>query len=78
MRRISFLRVIYLMPLLLLGLWPVPLNCQQCGRQIAVESVFARVAAGWEDNYFCSMDCAVKWLEEHPLYDYDGNIIRRK
>ncbi len=78
MRRIRFLRVIYLLPLLLLGLWPVPLNCQQCGRQIAVESVFARVAAGWEDNYFCSFTCANKWLEEHPLYDEEGNIIRRR
>ncbi len=78
MRRVSFLRVIYLLPLLLLGLWPVPLNCQQCGKQITVESVFARVAAGWEDNYFCSFECANKWLEEHPLYDDEGNIIRRR
>jgi hypothetical protein len=77
MRRLYFLRVIYLAPLLCLGLWPVPLNCQQCGEQIAIESVFARIASSWEDNYFCSFTCAGDWLEEHPLYDDDGNVIRR-
>ena len=77
MARLKFLRVVYLMPLLLLGLWPVPLNCVQCGDQVAVESVFARIASQWEDNFFCSMDCACEWLEEHPLYDDNGEIIRR-
>lgn len=77
MRRLSFLRTVYLMPLLLLGLWPVPIKCQHCNNQMAVESVFARIAAGWEDNYFCSFNCANAWLEEHPLYDDKGNIIRR-
>ena len=77
MGRLRFLRVVYLFPLLMLGLWPVPLNCQQCGDQVGVESVFARMASGWEENFFCSMDCACEWLEEHPLYDDNGDIIRR-
>jgi hypothetical protein len=54
----------------------VPLTCQQCGDQVGVESVFARIAAKWEDNYFCGFDCAVEWLEEHPLRDENGDIIR--
>lgn len=78
MRQRKFLRVVYLLPLLCLGFWPVPINCQQCGDQVACESVFARVAAGWEDNFFCGWRCAEEWLREHPLYDSDGNVIRRK
>ena len=77
MNKLRFFRVVYLMPILLLGLWPVPLTCQQCGDQVAVESVFARIAARWEDNYFCGFDCAVEWLDEHPLRDENGDIIRR-
>ncbi len=78
LRRLKFLRIVYLMPVLLLGLWPVPVNCQQCGDQVLVESVFARVAASWEENCFCGFDCAVEWLEEHPLRDDNGDIIRRR
>ena len=77
MRQRKFLRVVYLLPLLCLGFWPVPINCQQCGDQVTCESVFARVAAGWEDNFFCGWRCAEEWLREHPLYDSDGNVIRR-
>ena len=77
MRRLRFLRVVYLMPILLLGLWPVPINCQQCGDQVIVESVFARVASHWEDNFFCGLGCAHDWLAEHPLYDENGDVIRR-
>jgi len=75
-RRFKFLRVVYLMPILILGLWPVPLSCQQCGDQIGVESVFARIAARWEDNYFCGLACAHAWLEEHPVErDEKGNVV---
>ena len=77
MRRLRFLRVVYLMPILLLGLWPVPVNCVQCGDQVIVESVFARVASRFEDNFFCGLGCAHEWLSEHPLYDDNGDIIRR-
>ncbi len=77
MKRLKFLRVVYAMPLLLLALWPVPINCVQCGDQIMVESVAARVASSWEDNFFCGLGCAQCWLDEHPLYDENGDIIRR-
>ena len=77
MNRLRFLRIVYLLPVLLLGLWPIPINCQQCGDRVAVECFFARVAARFEDNMFCGFDCAVDWLEEHPLYDENGEIIRR-
>ena len=77
MSRLKFLRVVYLLPLLLLGLWPVPVNCQQCGDQVIVESVFSRVASNWEENFFCGLNCAHEWLEEHPiLRDENGEIIR--
>ena len=76
MRRLRFLRVVYLLPLLMLGLWPVPVNCQQCGDQVLVETVFERVAAGWEDNFFCGFPCANDWLKENPIFrDQDGRII---
>ena len=76
MRRLKFLRVVYLFPLLMLGLWPIPVNCQQCGDQVHVESVFARVASKWEDNFFCGFPCANEWLDEHPIFrDQDGNIL---
>ncbi len=78
MSRLKFLRVVYLMPLLLLAFWPVPINCQQCGERVAVESVAARMVSSWEDNFFCGFSCAEEWLEEHPLYDDNGNIIRRR
>lgn len=77
MSRLKFLRVVYLMPILLLGLWPVPINCQQCSDQVAVECFFARVASRFENNFFCGHECANRWLDEHPLYDENGNIIRR-
>ncbi len=77
MNRLKFLRVVYLLPILLLGLWPVPVNCVQCGDQVIVESVFARVAGGWESNFFCGFGCAHDWLDEHPLRDENGDIIRR-
>ena len=77
MSRLKFLRVVYLLPLLLLGLWPVPVNCQQCGDQVIVESVFSRIASSWEDNFFCGLNCAHEWLEEHPIIrDENGEIIR--
>ncbi len=78
MNRLKFLRVAYLLPILLLGLWPVPVNCVQCGDQVIVESVFARVASRFESNVFCGFGCAHEWLDEHPLYDDNGNIIRRR
>lgn len=77
MSRLKFLRVVYLLPILLLGLWPVPINCQQCNDQVIVESFFARVASKFEDNFFCGHECANEWLAEHPLYDENGEIIRR-
>lgn len=77
MSKLKFLRIVYLMPVLLLGLWPVPVNCVQCGDQVLVESLYARVASSWEDNFFCGHECASKWLDEHPRYDDDGNVIRR-
>ena len=78
MSRLKFMRVVYLMPLLLLGLWPVPIVCQQCGERVGVESVFARVASDWEDNFFCGFGCADQYLKEHPIYRaLDGTIERR-
>lgn len=78
MRQRNYLKLLYLLPVLALGLWPVPINCQQCGEQVACESVLARAVSGWEDNFFCGFDCAGDWLQEHPLYDLDGNVIRRR
>ena len=78
MRTRKALRVMYFLPLLALAFWPVPINCQQCGERVAVESVAARVASSWEDNFFCGLGCAHEWLEEHPLYDDNGDIIRRR
>ncbi len=77
MRRLKFLRVVYLMPILLLGLWPVPVNCVQCGDQVIVESVYSRIASDFESNFFCGLGCAHEWLTEHPLRDENGDIIRR-
>ncbi len=77
MKRLKFLRVFYLAPLLLLALVPVDIPCVQCGGTVLTESFAARVASDWESNFFCSHSCAHDWLDEHPLYDEDGNIIRR-
>jgi hypothetical protein len=78
MSKLKFLRVVYLLPILLLGLWPVPIDCQQCGHQVAVECFFARAVSRFEDNFFCGLGCAKDWLNEHPLYDDNGDTIRRE
>ena len=76
MNKLKFLRVIYFLPLLLVGLWPVSIPCQQCGSQAHTEILFARIACGFEDNFFCSFKCALEYLDENPReFDDNGNVI---
>jgi hypothetical protein len=76
MNRLKFLRVVYLSPLLLIGLYPVSIPCQQCSNEAYSESIYARIASKWEDNFFCSFTCATDWLEENPReFDETGKVI---
>ena len=76
MNKLKFLRAVYFLPLLLIGLWPVNIHCQQCGTVAYQEILFARIAARFEDNFFCSFDCALEYLKENPReFDDSGNVI---
>lgn len=76
MRRLRFLRIVYLFPILLLAFWPVGIPCEQCGVHIVSHSFAARLAARFEDNFLCGMDCALDYLKDNPIErDDQGNII---
>jgi hypothetical protein len=77
MKRLRFLRVVYLMPLLMLAFWPVNVNCQQCGDVVFTEKLMARIVSDWESNFLCNLACAQDYLDDHPIHrDSDGEIIR--
>ena len=76
MRRLRFLRVVYVMPLLMLGFWPMNVNCQQCGDVVLTESFVARLASGFETNFLCGLECAQDYLDDNPIErDADGRMI---
>lgn len=75
--KLNLLRIIYLCPLLLLiGLIEVPIGCEMCDGEVLRESLYCRIASNFDDNYLCSFDCAIDYLEANPLeYDENGDII---
>ena len=76
MRRLRFLRVVYMMPLLMLAFWPVNVQCSQCGGRVLTESLIARWASGFEENFLCGPECAEQYLVDNPLErDVEGRII---
>ena len=76
MRRLRFLRVVYMMPLLMLAFWPMNVNCHQCGDVVLTESFLSRLASGFEENFLCSVECAEDYLINNPLErDEEGRII---
>lgn len=76
MNKLKFLRVVYFLPLLLVGLWPVNIPCQQCGTDTYKEILFARIASRFEDNFFCSFDCALDYLDENPReFTDEGEVV---
>ncbi len=78
MNKLKFLRIFYLSPILLIGLYPISIPCQQCSRIAYSENIYARIVSNWEDNFFCSFECALDWLDENPReFDKDGKVIRK-
>ena len=78
MNKLKFLRVVYFLPLLLIGLLPVSIPCEQCGEEAHSETFFARAASNFEDNFLCSFNCALDYLEDNPLEVNDkGDILRK-
>lgn len=78
MNRLKFLRVVYLMPVIMLAFWPMNVNCSQCGDVVLTESFAARIASGFEKNFICGLECAQDYLDANPLMrDANGDIIRR-
>lgn len=75
--KLNLLRVIYLCPLLLLiGLIDVEVGCEQCGTPTFTECLYARVASNFDNNFLCSFECAIDYLEDNPLeFDENGDII---
>lgn len=76
MNKLKFLRVVYILPLLLIGTINITVPCEQCGNPAFSEMLYARFVSNFDPNFLCSMSCAEDYLRDNPLeYDENGNII---
>lgn len=77
-----FKKVMPILSFLLVFTWflcvyKVDVNCEQCGLPVTKESIAARIASGFEDNFLHKV-CVIPYLNDNPLeYDENGEMIRK-